>query len=69
MHLFAGPITFERGFSCSMFYCSPIVGPTRRDTTAPDPKKYEVSSTSFAADSANNDEIIGMCLCLNAELA
>ena len=52
-----------------MFYCSPIVGPTRRDTTAPDPKKYEVSSTSFAADSANNDEIIGMCLCINAELA
>ena len=50
-----------------MFYCSPIIGPTRRDTTAPGPEKYEVSSASFPADSVNNDEIIGMCLCLNTE--
>ena len=60
---------YKIGFSCSMFYCSPIIGPTRRDTTAPGPKKYEVSSASFPADIVNNDEIIGMCLCLNTEHA
>ena len=60
---------YKIGFSCSIVYCSPIIGPTRRDTTAPGPKKYEVSSASFPADSVNNDEIVGMCLCLNTEHA